>query len=190
MQEAAHELKVPERSDDEIKNIIGLAMREAMLTLYPSMKDSEIHVFRDAYSKIYLHYDAVPSELFPGAMETMHTLKDQSAKLAIATGKSRKGLDRILKSLKLEAFFDFSRCADETASKPDPLMLNELLTEAEVPLKDAVMIGDTEWDMKMADRAGMRKIAVDYGAHTKERLQSCSPDMLISRFDAILDWRF
>jgi len=96
----------------------------------------------------------------------------------------------VLSTLGLNDFFHFSRCADETASKPHPLMLHELIEEAGVSIERSVMVGDTEWDMRMAENAGMRKIAVDYGAHSIERLVECEPDMMVSRFDEILDWRF
>jgi phosphoglycolate phosphatase len=123
-------------------------------------------------------------------MNTMNALKDEGFKLAIATGKSRRGLDRVLKKLELDDYFHASRCADETLSKPHPLMINELLVELDVPQREAVMIGDTEWDMKMADNAEVRKIAVSFGAHKPERLHACRPDLFVDDFSKILDWKF
>lgn len=190
MQEASDEVGLPSLEDDEIKNIIGLAMREAVLTLYPELDDEKIIELRDVYARIYKRLDAVPSEFFPGVMETLNTLKNDNNIIAVATGKGRRGMSRILTDLGLTDYFHFSRCADETASKPHPKMLNELLQAANVDVSQAVMIGDTEWDMRMAQNAGMQKIAVDYGAHSVERLQACEPELLISDFSDILKWRF
>lgn len=190
MQRAAWELGLPEKDPESIRNIIGLAMREAVLDLYPTITETQINALRDAYSRHYNQEGSPDSAFFPTAMETLETLKRDNCILAVATGKSRAGLDRILSNLGLNSFFHYSRCADETASKPHPLMLNELLQESGIDGDDAVMVGDTEWDMRMAHSAGIRKIAVDYGAHSAERLMEFKPEMIVSQFDEILAWRF
>ncbi|HEX7764361.1 MAG TPA: HAD-IA family hydrolase, partial [Cellvibrio sp.] len=129
-----------------------------------------------------------PSDFFPGVMNTLHQLKDAGHTLTVATGKSRKGLDRIFGVLGLSDFFHATRCADETASKPDPLMLSQLLDEFQVAAADAVMIGDTEYDMDMARRIKMPRIAVSYGAHHIDRLHPYEPELCVDRFDQLLLW--
>jgi phosphoglycolate phosphatase len=190
MRAAARDINLPELDDNTIKNIIGLGLREAVTTLYPGIEDDQIEALRKAYSEHFLERDQIPSPFFPNVLDTLENLKLQGNKLAIATGKSRHGLDRVLKNLSLDQYFDATRCADETASKPHPLMVQELLSEMGLRQDQAVMVGDTEWDLVMADNAGVRKIAVSYGAHSKERLLSFSPDMCVDDFSTILNWRF
>jgi len=113
-------------------------------------------------------------------------LKEQEFHLAIATGKSRRGLDRVLAQLDLRDFFDATRCADETRSKPHPQMLHELLDELRMSVEQAVMIGDTEYDLAMARSAGMPRIAVDYGAHAIERLLPYEPALVLTEFAQLL----
>ncbi len=189
MQLAITETGMPALDDEEIRNIIGLGLPEAIRTLYRTTTDAEINTLAQSYSRHFLSQDAVPSSFFPEVLDTLEKLKGQSL-LAVATGKSRRGLDRVLNNLNMAEYFHFSRCADETASKPDPLMLRELLDEAGVSAREAVMVGDTEWDMRMADNIGMRKIAVSYGAHHRDRLAALAPDMLIDDFSDVLAFRF
>jgi len=190
MQHAACKVGVEPRTDAEIKNIIGLAMREAVAVLYPSMSDDAFEVFLREYSTRYVELDQAPCQFFDGVSDTLAHLKSQGFTLSVATGKSRAGLNRVLKNLCMSDFFDSSRCADETASKPDPLMLQQLLEQHQIDVNHAVMIGDTEWDMSMADAIGMRKVAVSYGAHEKARLESCNPDWLIDDFSDLKSWVF
>lgn len=190
VQDAASALALPVQSEMNIKNIIGLGLPEAVLTLYPHFDAPQVQTFSKKYSEIFTERDKNPSEFFPEVMETLESLKDRGNKLAIATGKSRRGLNRVLNNLKLENFFHATRCADETESKPSPLMLHELMDEMKVDVSLSVMVGDTEWDMEMAKRAGMKKIAVNYGAHSPQRLQACSPELAVDRFSELLTWQF
>lgn len=190
MQKAASDVGLAPLGDDEVKNIIGLGLPEAIRVLYPKASNKEADELRDCYSEHFIAHDVQPSSFFPGAMETLERLKSQGNKLTVATGKSRKGLDRVLTRLNLTSFFDATRCADETASKPHPLMLEELVAEFDVPLSQAVMIGDTEYDMAMALEIGMPKVAVTYGAHHIDRLMVYKPEMCIDRFEQLLDWQF
>jgi len=190
MQEGARDLGLPVPAALEARNIIGLGLPEAVRTLFPDLDDDTLQRYARAYSTHFVEKDQTPSPLFPGALDTLENLKTAGYRLAVATGKSRRGLERVLGNLALSDFFHASRCADETASKPHPLMIEELLNEMRVDKRDAVMVGDTEWDMVMADRAGIRKIAVSFGAHSKERLQSFSPDLCVDKFEDILSWKF
>lgn len=189
MQLAAKDLGWVPLDDHLIHNIIGLGLPEAIHRLYPDVSVADRQRLRDAYAAHFLMLDeARPSDFFPGVADTLHYLKAQGHTLTIATGKSRKGLDRIFGVLGLSDFFHATRCADETASKPDPLMLHELLLEFGVGAEDAVMIGDTEYDMEMAKNIAMPRIAVSYGAHHVERLHVYEPVLCLDQFDELLAW--
>ncbi|MDF3013110.1 MAG: family hydrolase [Cellvibrio sp.] len=189
MQLAAQDMGWVPLGDHHIHNIIGLGLPEAIHHLYPEVGLPDRQRLRDAYAAHFLSLDeARPSDFFPGVMDTLLCLKEGGHTLTIATGKSRKGLDRIFGVLGVADFFDATRCADETASKPHPLMLEELLREFGVDANDAVMIGDTEYDMEMARRIDMPRIAVSYGAHHIGRLHCYQPELCLDQFDQLLSW--
>lgn len=185
MQLAARQLRLPELEDVQVLNIIGLGLPEAVNRLYPDLPAERAAALRTAYSEYFLHHDKTPMPLFDGVEETLHRLRDDGYRLTIATGKSRRGLERVLEGLGMTHFFHGSRCADETTSKPDPHMLLELLLEFRYGAADAVMVGDTEYDMEMARRAHMPRVAVSYGAHHIERLKPYEPRLCIDRFAQI-----
>ena len=190
MQLAARDMNWEPLQDSLIHNIIGLGLPEAILHLYPQVNDMERARLRDFYAANFIRLDEEKSsEFFPLVMETLEALRAQGHLLAIATGKSRKGLDRILSDLGMASYFDATRCADETASKPHPLMLEQLLNHFNVQAQDAVMIGDTEYDMEMAKRISMPKIAVSYGAHHIDRLYQYEPELCLDQFDQLLTWQ-
>ena len=188
MQRAAEDSSLEVLDDEAIKNIIGLGLPEAIKTLYPDIAESELENYRQNYVTHFIKDDAEPSPFFPGVVDTLVQLKEQGHHLTVATGKSRRGLNRVLKNLDMENFFHSTRCADETASKPNPLMLEELLEEFSVPVEETVMVGDTEYDMAMAHILGMPRIAVSYGAHHISRLQAYEPDLCVDEFEEILKW--
>lgn len=189
MQAAIADRGLAPRSVAEVRNIIGLGLPEAIRHLYPDLSEAGQQVLRRAYADHFIAADRVPCRLFPQVLETLQALRDDGCLLAVATGKNRRGLTRVLGGLGLETFFDATRCADETCSKPDPLMLHQLLEELAVPAVEAVMVGDTEYDMAMAERAGMARIAVNYGAHAVERLLPFAPLLVVERFGQLLEWR-
>ena len=189
MQYAARDMGWEPLVDHLIHNIIGLGLPEAILHLYPQVSDAERARLRDFYAANFIRLDEEKSsDFFPLVHETLGVLRSQGHILTIATGKSRKGLDRILGDLDMTDYFDATRCADETASKPHPLMLEELLAHFKVSADCAVMIGDTEYDMEMARRINMPCIAVSYGAHHIERLYQYKPELCLDRFDQLLGW--
>lgn len=189
MQCAAGDMGWEPLGAEAIRNIIGLGLPEAIHQLYPDVSEALRFNLRDAYAEHFIRLDTEKaSDLFPTVSESLQHLKQQGHLLTIATGKSRKGLDRILGVAGLEGFFDATRCADETASKPHPLMLNELLQQFNVESRDAVMIGDTEYDMAMAHTIDMPRIAVSYGAHHIDRLKPYMPAMCLDQMIDILAW--
>lgn len=154
------------------KNIIGLGMHEAISALFGPREDDFIEAFRQAYSSHFFSRQPHRRDLFPGVMELLTRFRKQGYQLAIATGKSRRGMDLALNAMQLAPYFDNVRCADETMSKPDPRMLLELLDAFTLTAEEAIMIGDTEYDMDMAKRINMTKIAVSYGVHDIDRMRA------------------
>ncbi len=186
MHEAAAEHNLPELADHQVQNIIGLGLPEAIETLYPELDPLGVEAMRSSYSSLFIAADQQPSRFFPRVEETLDELLHRGHSIAVATGKSRAGLDRVLHNLQWQDFFHATRCADETASKPHPKMLHELQREFAVGQEDMVMVGDTEFDMEMARRANVARIAVDYGAHHVDRLKPYDPVLCVSDFGDIL----
>lgn len=172
---SAQDLQLPKLTDAEAQDIIGLGLGEAILTLYPQLDEEQLSAFKARYAHHYTQADAIPSSFYPGVPALMDALKDANVLLSVATGKSRRGLNRVMGALEVEPYFVSSRCADETASKPDPLMINELLAQHNLQPHQAVVVGDTEFDMGMAENAGVARIGVSWGAHARERLERYQP---------------
>jgi len=186
MQQAAKDAGIAPRSVADIRNIIGLGLDEALLRLYPEQAADLRASIRQHYSARFVAADQTPCEFFPGVMESLDWLRAQGVPLAVATGKSRRGLDRVLGNLRMSDYFQGSRCADETASKPNPLMLNQLCEEFKVNANSAVFVGDTEYDLEMAHRIGMPSVGVSYGVHEPARLANWQPLQILDDFSALL----
>lgn len=189
VQAAAKDFNVPMQTDDAVKDIIGLSLTEAFRVLYPALSESDRGALSDRYSDIFIAADQSPSAFYRGVEESLAVLRASGFRLAIATGKSRKGLDRVLGNLGWSTFFDATRCADESASKPAPLMLTQLLDYFGATSDQAVMVGDTEYDMAMARSAMMPRIAVSYGAHHIDRLRPYAPVLCLDQFKDLLNWQ-
>ena len=172
---AALDLGVPEPSDAAARDIIGLGLPEAMQVLFPQVPEVEREALRHRYAHHFVAGVGGHSQPYAGAEALLQQLSGAGRQLAVATGKSRAGLNRALAHTGWSSYFSATRCADETASKPNPLMLRELLLELRVPLERAVMIGDTHYDLEMAQRLGMPSIGVSYGVHSAERLAEHAP---------------
>lgn len=166
---------LPHRTNDQIKHIIGLGLNEAMIALYPESDQAHWTQLADLYRLYYLDLNKTPNYLFEGVRETLEKLHQQGYLLALATGKSRRGLDRVLEETGVGHLFQITRCADETCSKPDPLMLNQILEETGISNHHALMIGDSEYDLKMANHAKVDVAAVSYGVHSCEHLLNYHP---------------
>lgn len=178
-------LAVP--SNERARYIIGLGLRDAMQYLFPDMPVGEYPRLTERYRHHYLARDhkVVP---FPGLSDGIAMLNRTGFLLAVATGKSRAGLDRALLDTGLGAHFHLSRCADESFSKPHPQMLQVLMDALNVPAERTLMIGDTTHDLLMAANAGVRALAVSYGAHPAEQLQGMKPIDCIGSSEELLAW--
>jgi phosphoglycolate phosphatase len=188
LQQAANAANYRVCDEDAIRNIIGLGLPEAMSQLYPELSQQEHEHIKEHYVKYFVAADQEPSPFFEGVLEGLHKLRDNQFLLTVATGKSRRGLERVLRNLRMEDFFHGSRCADETVSKPHPQMLNELLAEFSFESENALMMGDTEYDMSMAQQINMPRVAVSYGAHHIDRLRNYEPVLSVKYFSEFVDW--
>lgn len=174
IQAAAKDLGLPVPDQQAASYVIGLGLHEAMQAAMPTIDPKYYPRMVERYRYHYLARDQGLT-LFDGVREMLADLSQQGYFLAISTGKSRVGLNRALDTAKLFSFFDATRCADETFSKPHPAMLQELTRELGQDMKRTVMIGDTTHDLQMAINAGAAGIAVNYGAHSAEELQALNP---------------
>jgi phosphoglycolate phosphatase len=188
MRAAITDLSLSPRDDASIRNIIGLGLTEAIKHLYPGTDLAFATAMIDRYRYHFLTADPTRSELFEGAAETLQTLADAGYLLAVATGKGRVGLDKVLDETGLGRLFHATRCADETFSKPHPLMLEQVMDELGVEPQATLMIGDTEYDMQMANNARTAALAVSYGVHERERLLQHQPLHCIDAITELTEW--
>lgn len=176
------------RDETALRDIIGLGLDEAILALYPEADARFLTDFRDAYREHFLERDETPSVLFPGVAELLASLEAAGFWMAVATGKSRRGLDRVLEETGLHRHFLATRCADETFSKPHPAMLHELMHELGRDPGETLMIGDSEYDMLMASNAGTDRLGVTYGVHGGRRLAQHDPVALMDDLRGLPGW--
>ena len=189
MQRAIVALKLPQRPDQSIRELIGLGLNDALNRLYPEIDQTHLHSLLNSYRAQWLSEGAGEAPLFTGALDALRGLHAGGYRIAIATGKSRRGLNRSLRHHdQLAPLVMSSRTADETASKPDPLMLSELLDEFELEPRQALMIGDTEYDMAMARAIGMHGLGVTCGVHAPERLLESGAEALIEHVGHLPGW--
>lgn len=188
LQGAIAQIGAPPRTTAQLRDIIGLGLTEAVQRLYPDADERFVQAMAQGYREHYFDPALAPCALFEGAREVIELLSEQGYLLAVATGKGRHGLDKALQDSGLAAFFHMTRCADETFSKPHPLMLEQIMTDLDTPAEHTLMIGDTEYDMQLAHNAGTEALAVTYGVHTLERLLAQSPAGHIHRIAELQSW--
>lgn len=174
IQAAARDLGLPAPDNKRAAYVIGLGLQDAMQAVLPDLEPKYYPHMVERYRYHYLTRDKGLA-LFEGVPEMLDELSQQGYFLAVATGKSRVGLNRSLDAANLLSVFDATRCADETFSKPHPAMLQELTRELGQNMQRTVMIGDTTHDLQMAINAGATGIAVHYGAHSAPELQALNP---------------
>lgn len=188
IQIAAERANYPVLPYDVSKQIIGLSLEKAILTLYPEADNAGIKAISEGYTQCFLEESDVPMLPFEGAERLLKSLKSQGTKLAIATGKSRRGLDQVLDEVGFVDYFDLTRTPVESESKPSPLMLQQILEAFSLEPEQAVMIGDTEFDMQMAASIKMDRVALSHGVHELERLQSFDPVACFDDLHAMHAW--
>ncbi|MBP6006933.1 MAG: HAD-IA family hydrolase [Rhodoferax sp.] len=174
IQAAVRDVGGKEPTYEAASYVIGMGLMQALAHAAPDVPPQRYPELGDRYRH---HYFAIQHEisLFDGVLPLLDELKSRGFFLTVATGKSRRGLDEALQSTVLSGVFDASRTADQTAGKPDPLMLNELMAELGVPPERTLMIGDTTHDLQMALNAGCASVAVSYGAHEPSVFAALKP---------------
>jgi phosphoglycolate phosphatase len=170
---AAGDLGLPVPTRERASHVIGLGLQDALRGAVPELSAERYPEFVARYRAHFFERQD-DMTLFEGIRELIAELA-ATRTLAIATGKSRRGLDRALAASGLAPFFKASRCADETSPKPHPAMLLELMQALGVPREQVLMIGDTSHDLEMARAAEVDSLAVTYGAHPEEGLRNCRP---------------
>jgi phosphoglycolate phosphatase len=188
MQAAACDLKIPDPGVAAIRDIIGLGLNEAMQVLFPGSAASDKARLAERYRRHFLELDNTAMPLFPGVVEGLTRLAEQGYLLAVATGKARRGLNRVLDETGMRQLFVTSRCADETCSKPHPQMLEEILDQTGTETGRALMVGDTVYDMQMAQSARVTGLGVSYGVHPRERLLECGAFACVDSFREVCAW--
>lgn len=187
IQLAAADMSLPVPDRETASHVIGLGLHDSLRHAVPTLPESGYGEFIEHYRRHFLAREEAMT-LFPGVPDLLRDLQSRGHRLAVATGKSRKGLDRALASTGLGPLFAATRCGDETRPKPDPAMLLELLRELESDAGSALMIGDTSHDLLMATNAGVDAVAVASGAHSAESLRALSPRACLPNVAELPAW--
>lgn len=184
---ACADMELPVPSEERARYIIGLGLQDALRYVLPELPPAAYPALLERYRHHFLRRDR-ETTLFEGTVEALGALREAGFLLAVATGKSRRGLDRALETTGLQAMFHATRCADESFSKPHPGMLLWLLDELSVARERTLMIGDTSHDMEMAAAAQVPRLGVAYGAHPRENLVRHDPVACVDTFDELSQW--
>ncbi len=174
-------------TDEQAAYVIGMALMPALAHAAPDVPKEKYPMLGERYRH---HYAAHHNDLslFDGILPMLQALREKQYLLTVATGKSRKGLDDALHQVELRGMFDGSRTADETAGKPNPRMLHELMAEFGVSPERTLMIGDTTHDLEMAHNAGCASVAVSYGAHGTSDFGRWNPLTVAHNVGELHDW--
>ncbi len=187
IQEASREMGLPVPSRERASHVIGLGLMDSLRFAVPDLPESGYARFAELYREQFTARQGAMT-LFPGVRELLESLCSKGYRLAIATGKSRRGLDRALADSGLGACITASRCADETNPKPHPAMLNELMAELGHAPHELLMIGDTSHDLDMASSALVDAVAVTYGAHPEDQLRARKPKGIVASVEELDAW--
>jgi phosphoglycolate phosphatase len=160
------------------QHIIGIALNQVMPMLFPDHTPAQHDDMRLIYAQHY-HAHPIAAPVFEGFPELLNELRERGIQLAVATGKNRLGLERVLAQSGLKDYFVVTRSADEARSKPDPLMLQQILQFTGIDATNAVMVGDTTFDLQMAQAIDMPRIGVLWGAQSAELLMGCEPTAMV-----------
>jgi phosphoglycolate phosphatase len=187
IQEAARDMALPVPDRRTASHVIGLGLNDSLRHALPMLPEANYPEFLALYRRYFIEREDTLS-LFPGVPALLSALKERGHRLAVATGKPRRGLDRALQSSGIGALFAATRCGDETRSKPHPAMLLELMAELALDRNELLMIGDTTHDLGMARNAGVDAVAVAYGAHPRESLNALAPSACVSSVMELQQW--
>ncbi len=188
IQRAAADAEVTVPSVETARDIIGLGLDEAVGRLFPDCDAQAVDSIVAAYRRHWLGNEVDEAVMFDGARQLVGELHGEGFLLGVATGKSRRGLDKALLESGLGEFFHATRCADEAFSKPHPQMLEDILTDLDTAAADTLVIGDTEYDMQMARSAGTDAVGVGHGVHSSERLLESGASRCFADLIELSEW--
>jgi len=187
IQQAARDLGLDVPDRERASHVIGLGLRDSLRHAVPGLPEERTMEFVASYRREFLARED-RMQLFPGVLGMLEALRARGHALAVATGKSRQGLERALDASGLRAHFASSRCADESEPKPHPAMLHELMQELDAAPAASLMIGDTSHDLRMAAAAGVDALAVSYGAHAASDLRALQPRACLASVPELRRW--
>ena len=187
IQAASVEVGAAKPSDDKARYVIGMGLLDALKHAVPDLEESRYDELVSAYRRHYLSGDHELT-LFPGVEDLLAQLQAENRWVAVATGKSRVGLDRAMGHSGLGRYFDTTRTADETRGKPHPQMLEEIINQFAVAPERTLMIGDTTHDLLMAQNAGAVGLGITHGAHPVSALMDCAPIAVVDSIHDLNQW--
>lgn len=187
IQGACADVELPVPSASEASWVIGLSLESALYRCVPTLTADKLPLFLDRYRHHFLRRDP-EIKLFDGILDLLEMLAGRQVLLGVATGKSRVGLDRVLRNMQMQGRFHVTRCADESFGKPNPAMLLEIMSELDLRPEQVLMVGDTSHDIQMASSAGMDSMAVTYGAHDRQTLIDARPTVMVSNVGEMQAW--
>jgi phosphoglycolate phosphatase len=187
IQQAARDLGLDVPDRERASHVIGLGLRDSLRYAVPGLPPERTQEFVASYRREFLARED-RMQLFPGVLEMLDALRARGHALAVATGKSRQGLERALDASGLRAVFNASRCGDESEPKPHPAMLRELMQALDAAPAQALMVGDTSHDLRMAAAAGVDALAVCYGAHAADDLRALRPRACLGSVAELRQW--
>ena len=188
LQAAAQDVDLPVPTRNVARNVIGLGLNESMLTVFGEISETKVLELVERYKFHFVEKNRTSQRFYSSVKFGLNTLDQTGVGLCVATGKARRGLDRILKQEQLESFFLYTRCADESRSKPHPQMLLDVLAYTALNPEQVLMVGDTSYDMEMAVAAKIDAVGITYGAHSSEQLLSSGANHLVDDFQELLGW--
>ena len=188
LRKAAADIDLPVPSVQRARNIIGLNFEDSMRQLFGEVSTQQTAKYVDRYRHHFYHPKAYEMPFFEGVVDGLQRLDTEGKLLAVATGKGRRGLAPLLTEHQLEDLFITTRCADEAFGKPNPQMLLDILEFTGQTADKALMIGDTSYDLQMANNAKMASVAVNYGMHRATELVKHNPVAMFSSFPELTDW--
>lgn len=187
IQAACRDLDLPVPSDEAARHVIGMGLEQALRHAVPEAPPEMVKPLAERYRHYYLAQDeSIP--LFEGARDTIEDLHGRGYQLAVATGKSRMGLERSMQGSRMGGYFHATRTADQTFSKPHPAMLLEIMEELGVEPGRALMVGDTTHDLQMAVNAGVDAVGMTHGAHPADQLRALQPLALLDDYAGFREW--
>lgn len=185
-QQAAKDVHLEEPDADIIRDCIGLDLPHTIRKIFPDLPGSQCALVQERYWQYFTSEETASIHLFDGALDLLKKLKSQGYKLAVATGKSRRGLDKDLEDTGIGGLFETTVTADEAPSKPNPTMLHDIMAFIGVTAGETLVIGDSPYDLDMASSAGVRSVAVSYGAQPVEALQALATEGCIDDISGLL----